>query len=124
MISLTTETIIRLHDERVIQAHELQGLVPDKSLEAAIARIDTRLDYGLIEDVFQLAACYAAFIAEAHAFNDANKRTAFAAMDMILVLNGVEIDYSPQEAGDMIIKIVTKQIDETVLAEWLRSLQT
>lgn len=124
MISLTVESIIRLHDERVIQSHELQGLAPDKSLEGAIARIDTRMDYGLIEDVFQLAACYAAFIAEAHAFNDANKRTAFAAMDMILVLNGVEIDYSPQEAGDMIIKIVTKQIDETVLAEWLRSFQT
>lgn len=123
MKSLTVETIIILHDKRAIQPHELQGLAPNKSLEGAIARIDTRLDYGLIEDVFHLAACYATFIAEAHAFNDANKRTAFLAMDLVLAINGIEIEYETQQAGEMIIKAVTKQIDETALAEWLRNLQ-
>ena len=71
--------------------------------------------------MFTLAACYAAFIAVAHAFNDANERTAFAAMDTILALNGVELDYgSSEEAGDMIIKVVLGLADEAILADWLR----
>ena len=76
----------------------------------------------MIADVFELAACYAAFVAVAHAFNDANKRTAFAVMDTILALNGVELDYgSPEDAGGMIVKVVLGKVDELGLAEWLRS---
>lgn len=107
--------------EDVIKPHELQGLAPDKSLAAAIDRIEKRIDYALITDVYQLAACYAAFIAQAHAFNDANKRTAFAAMDTVLVLNQLELAYDPKIVGDMIIKIVNGQADENDLAAWLRS---
>jgi prophage maintenance system killer protein len=36
-------------------------------------------------------------------------------------LNGVELDYgSPEEAGDMIIKVVLGKVDEEILADWLR----
>lgn len=117
---LSAVDIIHIHDT-VIHSHELQGEAPDKSVEAVITRVLNRFEYGLIPDVFTLAACYAAFIAVAHAFNDANKRTAFAAMDTILALNGVELDYgSSEEAGDMIIKVVLGEVDEAILADWLR----
>ena len=121
---LSAVDIIHIHDT-VIHSHELQGQAPapapDKSVEAVITRVLNRFEYGLIPDVFALAACYAAFIAVAHAFNDANKRTAFAAMDTILALNGVELDYgSSEEAGDMIIKVVLGKMDEEILADWLR----
>jgi death-on-curing protein len=121
MIGLTPDQVIMIRDD-VIKPHELQGLALDKSLAAAIDRIDRRIDYGLLTDVFQLAACYAAFIAQAHAFNDANKRTAFAAMDTVLALNRIELTYDTQIAGDMIIKIVTGRTDENDLAAWLRNL--
>ena len=105
----------------VIHPHELQGQAPDKSVDAVVGRVLNRFRYGQITDVFELAACYAAFIAVAHAFNDANKRTAFTTMDTILALNGVELDYgNPKEAGDMIIKVVLGEIDEYALADWLR----
>ena len=79
---LSAVDIIYIHDT-VIHPHELQGQAPDKSVEAVITRVLNRFEYGLIPDVFALAACYAAFIAVAHAFNDANKRTAFATMDTV-----------------------------------------
>ncbi|QTR47504.1 type II toxin-antitoxin system death-on-curing family toxin [Thiothrix litoralis] len=119
---LSAPDVILIHDS-VINAHELQGEAPDKSVESVIARVLNRLEYGLIGDVFELAACYAAFIAVAHAFNDANKRTAFAALDTLLALNGVELDYgSPEDAGGMIVKVVLGEVDELGLADWLRSL--
>lgn len=105
----------------VIHAHELQGQAPDKSVDAVVGRVLNRVRYGQITDVFELAASYAAFIAVAHAFNDANKRTAFTTMDTILALNGVELNYgSPEEAGGMIVKVVLGEVDELGLAEWLR----
>ena len=117
---LSAAHVIYIH-QTVIKSNELQGQAPDKSVEAVVEHILNRVRYGQIQDVFELAACYAAFIAVAHAFNDANKRTAFATMDTILALNGIELDYgNPAHAGDMIIKIVLGEINEQDLAVWLR----
>ena len=117
---LSAAHVIYIH-QTVIKPNELQGQAPDKSVEAVVERVLNRVRYGQIQDVFELAACYAAFIAVAHAFNDANKRTAFATMDTILALNGIELDYgNPAHAGDMIIKIVLGEINEQDLAVWLR----
>jgi death-on-curing protein len=117
---LSAAHVIYIH-QTVIKSNELQGQAPDKSVEAVVERVLNRVRYGQIQDVFELAACYAAFIAVAHAFNDANKRTAFATMDTILALNGIELDYgNPAHAGDMIIKIVLGEINEQDLAVWLR----
>lgn len=121
MIGLTPAQVVMIHDD-IIDANELQGLAQDKSIEAAIERIDNRIAYGLIGDVYHLAACYAVFIAQAHAFNDANKRTGFAAMDTVLALNGIELAYEAEDAGRMIIKIVNGLADENDLAEWLKTL--
>ena len=121
MIGLTAAQVIVIHDD-IIEPHELQGLAPDKSIEAAIGRIENRIGYGLITEVYQLAACYAAFIAKAYAFNDANKRTAFAALDTVLALNGIELVFESEVAGNMIIKVVTDNADENDLAAWLRTL--
>lgn len=108
-----------LHD-RILQPHELQGLAANKSLESVIARVDNRLAYGLIQDVYELAACYATYIATGHAFNDGNKRTAFGAMRVILKLNGIHLQFNTEEVGDLIIQIARGEHDEMFLAEWLR----
>jgi len=40
-----------------------------------------------------------------------------------LLLDGIELDYgNPEQAGDMIRKVVLGTVDELALAEWLCSL--
>lgn len=117
---LTVENILQIH-ESVIHSYELQGLAKDKSIESVIARIDNRIAYGMIEDVYELAACYCAYIAIGHGFNDANKRTAFAAMDTCLVVNGIELEYKTEEVGDLVIKLAQGQIEDDDFAHWLRA---
>lgn len=114
--------MIQIH-ETVINSHELQGLAKDKSIESVIARIDNRIHYGMINDVFELAACYGAYLAVGHVFNDANKRTAFAAMDICLTINDIELTYDTIETGDTMIKVAQGLVDETDLARWLRTQQ-
>lgn len=116
---LSVQDVLDLHDD-VLNTQELAGLAGDKSLEGALGRIDFRISYGQIQDEFDLAAAYAAAISQSHVFNDGNKRTAFAVMDMVLILHGVVKVWNQQEVGDMIIKIAQGHLDEHELAIWLR----
>ena len=120
MIFLTVDQIVEMH-EAVIDGNEFQGMAKDKSLDTIIARIDNRIAFGMISDVFELAACYACYVAVGHAFHDANRRTAFTAMDICLTLNGISLEYDAEEVGNLVVKAAPGIVDEVELAEWLRS---
>ena len=74
-VLLTVDQVVAIHDH-VLDGNELQGMAGGNYLDGALARVENRLSYGLIEDVFALAASYAAAVSQAHSFNDGNKRTA------------------------------------------------
>ena len=116
---LTPELVELIHDN-ILYPNELKGRAADKSLDSALARVDNRLAYGLIEYAFSLAACYAASISQGHCFNDGNKRTEFAALDACLDLNGIEIQWDTSEIGDKIIQLAQSKLSEEQLAEWMR----
>lgn len=118
-VLLTVEDVEYLH-EQVLYAGELQGLAGHKSLASTLARIENRLAYGLIADVYELAATYAVALAVGHVFHDGNKRTAFTAMNICLVLNGVEPTFDVMEAADLLIEVAQSRVDELALAQWLR----
>ena len=118
-ILLTVEHVIAIHDE-VLEPNELQGMAGDKSLEGALSRVENRLKYGLIEDIYSLSASYAAAISQAHCFNDGNKRTAFQVMDIILDLNGINAIWDVEEVGQKIVLLSQSKLDESDLAQWLR----
>lgn len=122
-VVIDVENVIVIHDA-VIGEGELQGLAMNKSLESALERVHNRLQYGFISDAFDLAACYAVFLAKAHCFNDANKRTAAAVLFFILSANGVEIHFPGFALGDWIIETASDKKSETELAQWLRSHST
>ena len=118
-ILLSVDHIIAIHDE-VLEPSELQGMAGDKSLEAALSWVDNRLKYGLIDDIYSVAASYAAAISQAHCFNDGNKRTAFQVMDLILDLNGINVIWDVEAVGQKIVLLSQSKLDEADLAQWLR----
>ncbi|KAB7613632.1 type II toxin-antitoxin system death-on-curing family toxin [Amylibacter sp. SFDW26] len=120
LILVSEEDVIRIHD-LVLNDGELAGMAKDKSLPGALSRIDFRLSYGLIRDVFDLAASYAVVISTGHLFNDANKRTGFRVMDVCLALNGISLEWNTAIIGPKIIAVAQGQVDELALAEWLRT---
>jgi death-on-curing protein len=116
---LSVDHIIAIHDE-VLELNELQGMAGDKSLEGVLSRVENRLNYGLIEDIYSLAVSYATSISQANCFNDGNKRTAFQVMDLILDLNGVNAIWDVEEVGQKIVFLSQSKLDEGDLAQWLR----
>lgn len=118
-ILLTTEIVVALHDAG-LNPGELPGLARDKSLDGALARVENRVAYGLVADVFDVAAAYAVAVAQGHCFNDGNKRTAFRALDACLTFNDAAQRWKTEEVGQIIIRCAQGLMNEVQLAEWLR----
>ena len=116
---LSVDHIIAIHGE-VLEPNELQGMAGDKSLEGALSRVENRLNYGLMDDIYSLAASYATAISQAHCFKDATKRTAFQVMDLILGLNGINVTWDIEAVGQKIVLLSQSKLDEADLAQWLR----
>lgn len=119
-LTLDESDLIEIH-ENVIEPNEIQGLAMNKSLSAVLARLQNRLDFGLITDVFHYAACMGIFIAKAHCFNDANKRTAAAALHLILIAHECKPKIENTDLGDWIVKSVVNELSEEDLAGLLRT---
>ena len=116
------QDVIDIHDG-VLNPGELSGLAGSKSLEGILGRVDTRLQYGQVTDIYDLAAVYALAVSQGHVFNDGNKRTAYAVMDLCLSNHGVVMAWQTEEVGQIIIDIAQGKVDETELAAWLRGYQ-
>jgi len=65
------------------------------ALEGALGRIEHKVHYDNLEDVFEIAGMYAEAIARGHAFSDANKRTALVSALTYLLLENFMVARSP-----------------------------
>jgi death-on-curing protein len=87
---LTTEEVIEIQHSTLPNS----GAPNLDKLEGALYRVHTLHEYDNCDDLFKFAAMYLIGIAQSHAFNDANKRTAFQATSVFLFLNGYELNES------------------------------
>ncbi len=117
---LSAAQIVAIH-EQVILPNELQGMAQNKSIDAVVARLENRLAYGLMGDVFDLAACYLCYVAVGYCFHDANKRTAHTAMQLVLRLNGVTVRFDVEEMGGKVISAAQGKLEDEDIAQYLRS---
>ena len=125
MIQLLTANQIRTIHDRVLFEGELRGEYKERPVEAILGRIENRIIYGIqVNDLFDIAGCYGAFIAIAHVFVDGNKRTAFRTVAVFMGLNGLQVEFGQPDQDpffDLIIQCATNASDEVKLAEHLRA---
>ena len=120
---LRAEIVIRLHD-RALQAYGgIAGVRDENLLHSALARPQNRYAYADPDTLDQsdLAAAYAFGLASNHPFNDGNKRTAWSSCVLFLKLNGVELQVLEDETVEQVIRLASRQLDETDFAAWLRT---
>lgn len=89
-------------------------------LESALARPRNAFAYGE-EDIVVLAVVLMAGISRAHAFEQGNKRTAFAAMRLFLRANGCDTGFDDTLSwGDEMISLVEHRVTEEDFVRALR----
>lgn len=120
---LLVEAVMALHDHALAEFGGVPGVKDANALESALMRPQNRLAYSDPDalDLFDLASIYADAIAANHAFNDGNKRTAWAAAVLFLLRNGINLDIPPSDAANTMVALATHTIDDTAFAHWLRA---
>ncbi|SAL67752.1 death-on-curing family protein [Caballeronia udeis] len=118
---IDAQQVIEIHDLILQQEPGLAGGHGVGPLEGALARVASRMLYGQLSDVFDIAAMYAVALARGHVFNDANKRTALVTALTYLALQGYDVPRS-DVLEDIMVDVAEGTLDESGLATLLFSI--
>lgn len=111
-----------IHERQIAEHGGGTGMRDRALLESALARPQQRAAYGGAEvELTDLAAAYAFGIARNHPFVDGNKRTAYIAMRLFLLLNGWELVAPMPDRYQKMIALAAGELEERELADWLRT---
>jgi len=119
---LESDVVLFVHDQALREYGGVHGLKDEGLLHSALGRPVNKLAYAEPNslDLFDLAAAYAYGLASNHAFNDANKRTAWACCVLFLKVNGIELDTPAAVVVERMPLLAAGQLGEAGFAAWLR----
>jgi death on curing protein len=108
-----------VHEEQLAEHGGAIGTRDTGLLESALARPMQLAAYGE-PDVAALAAAYGYGLAKNHPFIDGNKRTAFVAVELFLMLNGWELTATDADCVLTMLAVAAGTLGEPAYAEWIR----
>lgn len=112
-------TILKIHSAQLAEHGGISGIRDDGLLELASARPELKAQYGEA-DLALLAASYGYGIARNRPFLDGNKRTAYVAMELFLMKNGMLLVLSDEDSVLTFLKLAAGELSEDELAAWIR----
>ncbi len=116
---INRQVLLLLHDESLAEHGGASGLRDEGLLDSALARPQNLALYEQ-PDIASLAASYGVGLAKNHAFVDGNKRAAFLAIGLFLMVNGFRLKATQAEATLTILDVAAGVMDEAALAQWIR----
>ena len=118
---LTLGEVVALQQRALSQSGGAAGIRDLGLLESALAQPKATFDgVDLHPTLIAKAAALGLALVANHAFVDGNKRIGHAAMEVFLILNGLEIDADVEEQERLMLDIASGQRQRDDLAEWLQ----
>ena len=117
---LTAPIVMAIHADLLRQHGGLVGVRDEGLILSALARPQNQWVYGAAHDIPDCAAAYGFGLAKNHGFSDGNKRTAFVAVELFLMLNGWQLSASDTDAVLAMLAVAAGKVDEACFAEWIR----
>ena len=117
---LTLGEVLELYSQVVRASGGGVGIRDMAGLESAIAQ--PRQTFGgqeLYPDLAKKAAALCHSLVQNHPFIDGNKRTAHAAMDVFLYLNGHEIEAPVAEQERVMLDVASGRMDRAEFTKWV-----
>lgn len=108
-----------VHEEQLAEHGGAAGVRDAGLLESALASPRNLAHYGQ-PDACELAASYAFGLARKHPFIDGNKRTAFVACELFLVLNGCSLTAPDADCVMVMLSLAAGELEEADFAQWSR----
>lgn len=122
---LTLIEVLELHRRIIEQSGGALGIRDFGLLESAIAQ--PRMTFGgeeLYSSLIEKSAALGFSIIMNHPFVDGNKRTGHAAVETLLILNGMEISASVDEQERVMLTIASGEMGHKEFVEWLQEYTT
>jgi death-on-curing protein len=113
--------VLELHEAVIASSGGARGIRDIGALESAVSQ--PRLTYDqadLYPDIISKAAALCFSLVMNHAFVDGNKRVGHAAMEVFLILNGLEIDATVDEQERIILDLASGRLTREELTAWVR----
>lgn len=111
--------VYEVHDNQLSEHGGATGVRDAGLLDSALARPLNAYAYG-VEDIFDLAALYAAGVVKNHPFVDGNKRTGFILSELFLNANGWSLDATDEDVISSVLLLAGGEWGEQEYAVWLR----
>jgi death on curing protein len=118
---LSREIVGALHAAQIREHGGQPGVRDEGLLESALARPVNMWSYDEGVDFTALAAEYGYGLAKNYGFLDGNKRIAFVAANVFLLLNGFEIEVNEPEAVNIMLGVADGSLSRDEFAAWIRS---
>ncbi len=110
---LTKEDLFKIHSEMIERFGGSEGTLNQRTLDFAVERASSSTD------LLGEAAVLLAIIAQEHPFFDGNKRTAFAAADVVLRVNGLRLSVSDKIAFEFTYSVARGEVGRKEVLKWL-----
>lgn len=117
---LTIEQVIELHDEMLKRYGGLSG-IRDKNLLWSAIDAPKAAIFGqeMYPSIYEKAAAYLYHLVCNHAFNDANKRTGYAATLVFLELNNIKQIFKKEDLELLVIEVAKGKETKERIAKFL-----
>ena len=116
---IQVELISAVHDEQLAEHGGGQGVRDANLLDSALARPE-QLAHDGVPHAADLAASYGYGISRNHPLVDGNKRTAFVAVELFLLLNGHELVANDADCVMTMLSVASGDLSEAEFAAWIR----
>jgi death-on-curing protein len=111
--------VCEVHEDQIAEHGGAPGMRDPGLADIALAPPLNAFAYG-VEDIFDLAALYAAGTVKNHPFIDGNKRTGFVLSELFLNANGWSLDPADDDVIACVLLLAGGEWDERNEASWLR----
>lgn len=116
---IAPNTVQAVHEEQLREHGGAAGVRDPGLLDSALNRPQHLAAYGA-PDVADLAAAYGFGLARNHPFIDGNKRTAFVAVELFLVLNGYQLLAPDSDCVLTMLALAAGEVTEADFAAGIR----
>jgi len=118
---LSLEQVLAAHAALIKRYGGSQGIFNQGLLESAVFRPQaSAFGQEAYPTLFEKCACIGYSLIQNHPFIDGNKRTGFAAMHLMLLINGYDLTSTAKEEITMAENIASGKMQEPEIVQWLK----
>lgn len=118
---LSIEQVLVIHAELIKRYGGTEGIRDQGLLESAVFRpLASAFGQDAYSGLFEKSAVLGYSLIQNHPFLDGNKRTGFAAMHLMLLVNGYDLNSNTKEEVAMAENVACGKMNEHEIVQWLK----